>query len=113
MSNPLIQQVRKQRELKIPLTDKLTITARRPTDLQWAEISTSGRYFDLGKLVVGWDGFTENDIIGGGGSDPVAFDSELWLEFFEDHSEYWEKVAKSLMDAYKLHADTVRKTEKN
>ena len=114
MSKILLQQLRKQRELKIQLTNKLSVTARRPTQLQFEEIREKGRYADLGKrYIIGWDGFTENDIVGGGGTDKVPFDEELWGDWFEDHSEHWMKIATSVIDAYNAYNKSTEEAAKN
>lgn len=114
MSKVLLQQLRKQRELKVQLTDKLSVTARRPTDLQMNELRESGKFGDLGKKwVIGWDGFLENDIVGGGGTDKVVFDPDLWSEWYEDHPEHWEKIAIAVIDSYNAHAKTTEEAAKN
>lgn len=114
MSKQLLAQLRKQREVKVQLTERLSITGRRPTDLQMTELQRDGRFGDLGqKYVIGWDGFTEDDIVGGGGSDKVAFDSELWSDFYADHPEHWEKIASTILESYHLHAKATEDATKN
>jgi hypothetical protein len=114
MSKLLLQQLRKQRELKIPLDDRLSVTGRRPTDLQMTELQRDGRFGDLGqKYVIGWDGFIEDDLVGGGGTDVVAFDADLWADFYADHPEHWEKIALAILDAYQAHAKATEDAVKN
>jgi hypothetical protein len=114
VSKQLLQQLRKQRELKVVITDRLSVTARRPTDLQMTELQRDGRFGDLGqKFVIGWEGFTEDDIVGGGGTDKVAFDADLWSDFYADHPEHWEKIAIAILDAYQAHAKATEDASKN
>ncbi len=114
MSKQLLQQLRKQRELKVVISDRLSVTARRPTDLQMTELQRDGRFGDLGqRFVIGWEGFTENDIVGGGGADVIPFDPELWSDFYADHPEHWEKIAIAILDSYQVHTKTTEDASKN
>lgn len=114
MSKVLLQQLRKQREVKVQLTDKLSVTAQRPTDLQMTQLRIDGKFGDLGqKYVIGWEGFLENDIVGGGGTDRVAFDQELWADWYADHPEFWEKIAMAVVDSYNAHAKVTEEAAKN
>jgi hypothetical protein len=113
-NNIILQQLRKQRELTIDLSDRLKLTARRPTDLEFTELRQSTKFGELGQnYVIGWNGFTENDIVGGGGSDQAAFDPELWKDYYADHPEHWEKISKSIVDAYLAHASATKNAAKN
>lgn len=114
MSKIILQQLRKQRELAIELTERLKLTARRPTDLEMTQLQRDGRFGDLGqKHIIGWSGFTENDLVGGGGSDAVAFDPELWSDYYADHPEHWEVIAIKILDAFQAHAKATEDAAKN
>ena len=105
MSNALITRLRKQRELKV-VVGKFTFTARRPTDVEMIDIGRAGLQWQgmAERFVVDWENVTEDDIIGGGGSDKPAFSPELWAEWCADRPDFWEPIATALLDAYKGHA---------
>lgn len=109
MSKALIDRIRKQRELKVEVNG-FTFIARRPTDLDMTKLESAR---DLGqRFVVGWEGFTENDVAGGGGTDIVPFDADLWAEVWADHTEFWDPISTAIVEAYKAHVaarETVRK----
>ncbi len=107
MSKVLIERMRKQRELEVKVGN-FTFIARRPTDAQLIEV---GRNIDLcEKFVIGWNGVTENDIIGGGGTDPIPFSAALWAEMYGDHPEFWEPIAAAILAAYQAHAASAAET---
>lgn len=114
MSQLILRQIRKQRELTIPLSDRLKVIARRPSQLQMTELTREGRFSDLGtKYVIGWEGFIEDDFVGGGGSDKVAFDAELWSEYYADHVDCWEPISNAILEAYNAHARSTEDEAKN
>ena len=54
---------------------------------------------------IGMDmGVSEDDIIGGGGSDKPEFSAALWAEWCADRPDFWEPIATALLEAYKNHA---------
>jgi hypothetical protein len=111
MSNALITRLQKQRELKV-VVGKFTFTARRPTDVEMIEIGRSGVEWHgmAERFVTGWEGVSEDDIIGGGGSDKPAFTLALWAEWCADRPDFWEPIASALLDAYKAHAAHLKDT---
>lgn len=48
------------------------------------------------RFVVGWEGVTEDDVVGGGGSDVVEFDVSLWHEWCADRKDFWGPCARHL-----------------
>lgn len=56
------------------------------------------------RYTVGWDGFTEADLVGPAGSgDAVAFAPELWRAVAEDRLAWLRLVAQALLDAMVEH----------
>ncbi len=114
MSKELINRIRKNRELKIE-TGGLKLIARRPTDVEAVRLHQEGASLHdiCRRFVIGWDGVTENDVAGGGGTDPVPFDSDLWAEYCADRPDIWAPVAERILEAYKLHAERHEAAAKN
>lgn len=54
-------------------------------------------------FVVDWEGFTENDVIDNGNSDPVPFDLALWRAWVVDHREWWIPTMSRVDEAYFEH----------
>lgn len=114
MTIDLIRRIRKQRELKVTV-GKFTFIARRPTDVEAVDLHRSGVSFaDIAeKFVSGWEGITEDDVIGGGGSDVVEFSAELWREWCHDRPDFWEPIAAAVLQSYQLHAARLESEAKN
>lgn len=116
----LLGEIRKNRELKIPV-GKYVFTCRRPTDSDIERYRSEATYSDTlaQRHVCGWarvDGnpFTEDDYTGGGGStEPVPFDALLWVQWCADHMEVWEPIGTALTKAYVDHRNALELAEKN
>jgi hypothetical protein len=119
MSQALVNQIRKQREFKKAVTDAktgrvYTFICRRPTDQDAAEIQRGETRPNLcQRFVVGWEDVTENDVVGGGGSDVLEFDPLLWREWVADRRDFWEPIAEAILDAYSGHAKEMDDAAKN
>lgn len=113
MSNALITRLKKQREGKVTVGEFVFIV-RRPTDVEVLQIRNSSMSWPeaAGRHVVDWSNVTENDIVGGGGSDKVPFDRALWLEWYADHPEFWEPIGQFVIDAYEAHQKDIEAVEK-
>lgn len=104
MSKELIARIRKNREVKVKVS-KWTFLVCRPTDVEAVALYRGGMaYADIAQHhVIGWEGVTEDDIVGGGTADPLPFDSMLWQEWCADRSDFWEPIATAAMNAYEEH----------
>lgn len=94
--NPFIEKMRARRELWVK-AGKFEFKLRRPTRLEIVKVSRDVSMADL--LIPhfhDWRNVVENDLVGGGGTNPVAFDPAVWAEFIADRSELWPP----LMDAF-------------
>lgn len=114
MTIDLIRRIRKQRELKVTV-GKFVFIARRPTDVEAVELHRSSVTFaDIAeKFVSGWENITEDDVLGGGGSDSVEFDADLWREWCHDRPDFWEPIASAVLESYRLHASRLETEAKN
>lgn len=114
MSANLITRIREQRRLKVQAGGH-TFFARRPTDVEAVELHRSGATLHeiARRFVAGWEGVTEDHVVGGGGSDPVPFSAELWTEWCADRPDLWEPIASAVLDAYQLHAQRLEQAGKN
>lgn len=106
MSKEIITRLRKARETRIKV-GRFTFIAVRPTDLDMvAVMALSGdeqirRCLDF---VTGWDGVSENDIVGGGGTtEPLPFSVDTWRAWSADRMEFWNPISEALFDAYNKH----------
>ncbi len=108
MANPLLARLRKQRELNVTV-GKFVFIANRPTDVEWVEMQQNGGKFHeiARRFVHGWENVTEDDIVGGGGSDAVPFEAPLWMDWCADHYEFWEPVANAVIESYIAHTKAI------
>lgn len=113
MSQALIDRIRKQRQFR-KVVGGFTFICRRPTDQEAGEIDRGATFCDIAqRFVVGWDGVTENDVAGGGGSDVLEFDALLWREWCADRKDFWSPLAQAVLDAYTEHAKDMDLAAKN
>lgn len=114
MSRELIARIKKSRETEVKV-DKFTFIIRRPTDVEAVALSreSTGPADVAQKFVVGWKGITEDDVVGGGGSEPVAFDVDLWREWCADNPAFWAPIAEAALKAYEAHAKDQETSAKN
>lgn len=109
-----VNRIRKNREISVPV-DKYKFTARRPTDVEaLALYKGDGAYSSVAAdFVVGWEGVSENDVVGGGSPDPIPFSPELWREWCADRPDFWEPIADAVLAAYRQHAEKLASAAKN
>jgi hypothetical protein len=110
----IVNRLRKNRELKVTV-GKFTFICMRPTAEEMVEFyqkSTSNSEITR-RSVIGWDGVTEDDIVGGGVQTPLPFDAGVWAEWCADRSDFWPVITNRLLDAYKQHAAQIKDAGKN
>lgn len=111
----LIARMNAARERVVPLTDKLSVTLRRPTDLERLNYSNSGG-IPRDKLfahVVDWKGFTEADLVPSGSSDDVPFDAAVWALWIADHPQHWDAVVTELVAMLESRVTEPERAAKN
>lgn len=125
----LIQQMRDQRKRWITLEEgrggaapkRVQIIRPPETDLADFLLDLGGGQHTLQaelrhveKYVVGWDGFTEADLVGpAGSSDAAPFAPELWREAVTDRLTWMRKIAQALLDMILEHRAAREDTAKN
>jgi hypothetical protein len=114
MSNELLAKIKAQRQFKIKV-GKFTFMARRPTDVEIVKITRDGaEWFEIAtSFVNGWEAVTENDVVGGGGSDAVRFDERVWREWCADRPDFWQPIGTAVLKAYETHSERTAELEKN
>ncbi len=107
--NPLDQLAarKRSREKTVDLGDGKKVTFRRPSESDMPSLlSGEGetRTWSVGiehvrKYVIGWDGFTEADLLGAGigASDPVEFNAALWDDVASDNIAWVRTVADAIL----------------
>lgn len=123
MSAELAAKLKRGREFKIdaghffgkePHAVKLLL--RRPSDAEFRALAKVSAEFSeiAASCVVGWEGeVIENDIVGGGGTDPIVFTPLLWREFISDRGDMWEAIADPVVEAYRAHQAKLNDAAKN
>ena len=114
MSRALVEKIRKQREVTVKI-GKFTFTARRPTDVEAIALHRSdGAYSTIAAdYVINWAGVTEDDVIGGGSADPLAWSAVLWAEWCADRPDFWGPISEAVLESYRLHASRMEDATKN
>jgi hypothetical protein len=111
----LIAKLLAQRESWVEVQPGRRVKVRRPDESQMADFR-AGMSVDLMlRHVVGWEGFTEADILGAslGASDPVAFDPALFATIARDHMDWFEPISVELATRIAEHWRAREATEKN
>lgn len=106
MSASLIEKMRAARESWAEVGGK-SYKVRRPTDLEMMR-AREGSNVPIGlemltKVVVGWKGVTEADLVPSGASDEVEFSPELWAEYVADRTEIWQPITEKLLELTEQH----------
>lgn len=101
----LIDKIRKAREVGVEAGGH-KFTIRRPTDEE--ALTFSSDKVTLLTVVkgftIGWD-VSELDLVPGGTSEKVPFDSALFAEWVADQPSVWEPLGEAVINAYKVHTD--------
>lgn len=82
------------REASVDLPNGKTVRVRRPPEVEIPRLLLEGELSDLLACAVGWQGFTEADVLGPeAGAAEVPFDPVLWQELAKDHTAWCRAVA--------------------
>lgn len=111
--NDLINRIRENRKLKVSV-DRFTFICRRPTDVEATQLYRDGASHAqiATDYVIGWSGVTEDDVVGGGGSDAIEFDRDLWAEWCADRTAFWKPISDAVLAAYAQHVKDLKAAEK-
>lgn len=108
-------RIRKNREIRETVDDR-TYILRRPTHVEMAAIVREGKTTDADiaiEFCIGWEGVTEHDLVGGGGTDLVPFDELVWREYISDRPQLWPTLANRVIEAWTAHKDALAASTKN
>lgn len=114
MSQSLLEQLKKSREVRVTSGDVVFIITR-PTDMDIAlnkRLDLQDREI-FKRYVIGWDGVTERHIVASGDNMPAPFSAELFASWIEDHSEHWMPIINGIADAYRSHKTRSEDAVKN
>lgn len=113
------EKLKKQRELKVHV-GKFEFVCRRPTDAEAIALHRGGlssfgvEDFEIAvRHTIGWSSVIEDDLIGGGGSTAVPFDSTTCREWFADRPDFWRPISTAILESYNLHTEKLTSAEKN
>ena len=132
MSELLIKQLREQRMFWVELAPagpsdgagpgepakRLRLT--RPPEVDVGRLLLQGgrlqvSHDDMLRYSVGWEGFTEADILGPsvGGNTPVPFSADLWALVVADHADWAQSAAQALLASVVKHYEAKSADAKN
>jgi hypothetical protein len=113
MSKELAERIRRQRGIKVPV-GKFIFLARRPTDVEWFsldDVQSKPAWLAL-NFVTGWDQVIEDDVVGGGGQDPLIFSLEAWQEWCADRQDFWVPIGRAVFEAFVEHRKSMEEAQK-
>ena len=98
----LIERLRAARETWTTV-GQYEFLLRRPTALQVARWRDEAEVSFLGRVIVGWKGVRELDLVPGGEGSPVPFDAGLCVEWIEDKPEIYTALMAEVNRILEAH----------
>lgn len=91
------------------------VRIRRPAEAEMRTFLVQSRAEAAVGVVVGWDGFTEADLLGDsvGAADAVSFDADLWAEVVRDRADWISLVTDRAVALVQAHQQLKAESEKN
>lgn len=108
----LIDKLRRAREFKVE-AGGYSFTLRRPTDVEWIEISGQSTARAILPFVIGWEGVKELDLIPGGDPHPLPFDAAACQEWLADRLDILPVLLEAFVKSYEAHLAARGAAEKN
>lgn len=105
----LVARMRAQRSIHIELLPGVTVTALRPAEGEMPEfmrlLDARDAYAVCTRWVTGWDGMTEERLLGAGvgGQIAVPFDPAVWAEAVLDHRDWLTTICTEMVKAVNAH----------
>ncbi len=111
----LIAKALEQRESWVDLGEGRRVKVRRPPAAEMFAFGRATTPEMFLRAVVGWEGFTEADVLGAavGSDSAVPFDVELWVVLALDEIEWIGKVSEALVTAIKTYLEGQDAARKN
>lgn len=118
MSNEvLIAKMLAQRESMFDVAPGKRLKIRRPAEVEMFDMRfvVAIGIEQLKKIVVGWEGFNETDLLGPsvGASSPVAFDTDVFAVWLMDRGEDFVKVSAEVNRLVREHLEAKDAAAKN
>lgn len=112
MNDALIRRMRKARQSQVDV-GRFKFTILRPQEGEMVRVKNMTAVELATEYVIDWHGVTEADLVPSGGSDPVAFDRELWFEWCRDRHDFWSPINNALNTAIADHINRREEAAKN
>jgi hypothetical protein len=116
----ILARLREQRSWLVEVAPGKRVKLIRPTQLEMQRHLIEDGYFritfdEVVRFTVGWDGFTEADLMGAdvGASDAVLFDADLWKEIAAENLKWVNQLADELLAKTTEHLKSLEANEKN
>lgn len=94
----LLAKLLKGREKWVTLEPGKRVLLRRPPECEVGDLPRGTVHAGVTAYTVGWDGITEDDLVGTGCTDAVPFVPELWAALVADRSEWLALAWDELVD---------------
>ena len=108
----LLEKMRRARAFKVE-AGGFTFILRRPTDVEWLEMSAQNTARALLPFVIGWEGVKEIDLIPGGDPHPLPFDRDACGEWLADRIDLLPALIDAFIKAYEGHLTARAESVKN
>lgn len=111
----LIAKALELRESWVDLEPGKRVRVRRPPEAEMLAFQRGANPEQFLRTAVGWDGFTEADILGAavGSSSEIKFNEELWVVLALDKLEWVGKVVTATAETIKAHFEQQEAAAKN
>ncbi len=111
----LIAKLLAQRESWVEVEAGKRVKVRRPDESEMTDFRSGMSVALMLRHVVGWDGFTEVDILGEGigAADPVPFDAALFATVARDNLAWFEPISVEIATRIAEHWKAREATAKN
>lgn len=115
MSDVLVKKILAQRESSFEILPGKFLKLRRPGEVQMVALRGGISRERLQTMVVGWEGFTEADLLGPtvGASDKVPFSADVFGTWIEDRATEYAKVCHEVMRLIDEHLKAKEQAGKN
>ena len=111
----LSNKIRKSRHISYQVEGGPKLLLIRPTLLEFMAMSEEGvSHADIARrFTIGWEGVRECDIIKGGTTDEIPFDSDAWAEWLDDNGEWWLPIGDKVIKSFNEYMERKEVSKKN
>lgn len=114
-ASDLVARILAKREHWVDLEPGKRVRIRRPAESAIGGLRGGMTVEQIAATAVGWDGFTEADLVGAsqGSNSVVAFDADLWATVLADRMDWAGIVAEKLVESITAHLEAREAARKN